>query len=126
MKQETICDSRCETNRCHDRQVVRLKWREIRVWPDTLVVHLVRWLPDFTKNAATVKFGMELQCSSVHYDLRAVVVHEGEGAGQGHYITFAVSSRTWLKCDDSYITIVDPSEVLRSESYLLVYQKRRR
>jgi hypothetical protein len=54
------------------------------------------------------------------YDLSAVIVHKGE-INSGHYVNYAREGKEWFIFDDSKVVLVDESEVLAAEAYLLVY-----
>jgi ubiquitin C-terminal hydrolase len=121
MRTEPIEDSKCESNLCHGREVVRLKWKEVLRWPDVLVVRLVRWLPDGSKSDATVTFDLEAPMGGKKYKLIAVCEHQGDSADGGHYVAYTLSNNGWLLCDDSSVQLVEPRVVLEAEPYLLIY-----
>ena len=54
------------------------------------------------------------------YHLSAVIVHKGE-MSSGHYINYAREGTDWFLFDDSKVVLVDESEVLKAEAYLLIY-----
>jgi len=54
------------------------------------------------------------------YELSSVVVHKGK-MDSGHYISFSRVNDEWFMFDDSKVVIVDESEVLASEAYMLFY-----
>jgi ubiquitin carboxyl-terminal hydrolase 22/27/51 len=54
------------------------------------------------------------------YVLSAVIVHKGE-INSGHYVNYARKGTDWFLFDDSKVVLVDESEVLGAEAYLLVY-----
>ncbi|XP_013788751.1 ubiquitin carboxyl-terminal hydrolase 10-A-like [Limulus polyphemus] len=63
------------------------------------------------------------------YKLFAVVCHEGKDLATGHYITdvYHVGSSSWLRCDDSTITVITESNLLshcpQRVPYLLFYRR---
>ena len=61
-----------------------MKWRVITTWPKALVVHIVGWLGDVTKNNAAVKFAFEEKMGTVAYKLTAVIEHRGKSPNSGH------------------------------------------
>jgi hypothetical protein len=54
------------------------------------------------------------------YDLSAVIVHKGE-INSGHYVNYAREGKEWFIFDDSKVVLVNESEVLGAEAYLLMY-----
>ena len=118
---EAISDSQCEANTCHGKDVVR-KWTEVKIWPNTLVLHMVRWLAGGDKNNAKVTFEMEERVSLAKYKLMAVCVHTGS-PHSGHYVSYTRCNSEWLLSDDSRVKVVTPHEVLNAEPYLLLYTK---
>ena len=54
------------------------------------------------------------------YTLSACIVHKGNFEG-GHYITYVRNERVWFRCDDSWISQVDPAEVCDAQAYMLFY-----
>ena len=54
------------------------------------------------------------------YTLAAVIVHKGE-MNSGHYICYAREGEDWFLFDDSKVVLVNESEVLKAEAYLLLY-----
>lgn len=58
------------------------------------------------------------------YRLFGVVVHLGSERS-GHYISFVKrkDKQNWQKCDDSYVCDVSLDYVLKSNAYLLFYEK---
>ncbi|KAL5004403.1 hypothetical protein ScPMuIL_017859 [Solemya velum] len=58
------------------------------------------------------------------YDLAAVIVHHGSGAGSGHYTSYAVHEDTWYHFNDSTVTACDIDTVARCKAYILFYVRR--
>ena len=54
------------------------------------------------------------------YTLSACIVHKGNFEG-GHYITYVRNERAWFRCDDSWLSQVDPAEVCDAQAYMLFY-----
>ena len=54
------------------------------------------------------------------YSLYAVVVHHGR-MDSGHYSAYIRRGKDWFSCDDSSISLVSESEVLKCQAYLLYY-----
>ena len=55
-----------------------------------------------------------------HYNLMAVVVHEGDRPYSGHYYAYCRVGADWFKYNDSIVQQVAPREVLFVEATLLV------
>ena len=57
-----------------------------------------------------------------HYNLMAVVVHEGDRPYSGHYYAYCRVGADWFKYNDSIVQQVAPREVLFAETILLIYE----
>lgn len=121
---------------CSKRQP-STKQFSVRCLPNVLCVHLKRfqWSGFLRSKIDTfVKFpakDLDLRTyllkpkhdekNGTTYDLAAVVVHQGSGAGCGHYIAFAKQEGQWFCFNDSTVTPVEEKTVLRCKAYLLFY-----
>lgn len=82
-------------------------------------------------------------CGSTLYDLAAVIVHHGSGAGSGHYTAYAthegknsynqtdhlhltpfIPPGCWHHFNDSSVTQCDEKTVANSKAYILFYVRR--
>jgi len=58
------------------------------------------------------------------YDLAAVIVHHGTGAGAGHYTAFATNNQAWFNFNDCHVKEADFQTVMSSKAYILFYVQR--
>jgi len=141
---EELADSeRFFCNNCkHKQRSTKKFW--IRRLPNVLCLHLkrFRWSPySRTKVDTHVEFPLtgldmspyllsnlhETRCSnsgSSLYDLAAVIVHHGSGAGSGHYTAFVVKDSHWYHFNDSTVLATDQDTVTNSKAYILFYIQR--
>lgn len=66
----------------------------------------------------------ELNLDDNRYELCSVIVHIGISLDEGHYSTYISQHDRWFMCDDTKIKPVNLTEVLNSEAYMLVYEKK--
>jgi len=57
------------------------------------------------------------------YDLAAVVVHHGSGAGSGHYTTYARHEGSWYHFNDSTVSRTDEDAIVHCKGYILFYTR---
>jgi ubiquitin carboxyl-terminal hydrolase 3 len=58
------------------------------------------------------------------YDLAAVIVHHGSGAGSGHYTSYAIHESRWYHFNDSSVSACDEETVMNCKAYILFYVRR--
>ena len=126
-----ITGRHCE--KCNTRQNVHQTVR-IESTPDVLVVELVRFANNNTKNMKKVKFGKRLNLTPftikkmpAHYGLTCVVQHRGDLKG-GHYRAIASNPHgKWVKLDDSVVSPALLKNALNHDGdwtpYVLFYQR---
>ncbi|XP_074651143.1 ubiquitin carboxyl-terminal hydrolase 3-like [Tubulanus polymorphus] len=116
----------------------------IRSLPNVLCLHLkrFRWSTYFRVKVETyVHFpvrGLDMSryvldnlhetrnsfLGSNEYDLAAVIVHHGSGAGSGHYTAYAMHEGRWYNFNDSTVTVCDEETVAKCKAYILFYVRR--
>lgn len=126
------CD-KCKQKRTGKKQSLLVNW------PKVLVLQLMRFTHSGARNSHQVEFPARLESEAIPmpsqglvqgavqpsgYTLSGVVLHKGT-ANFGHYTAMVkpIGSRTWYNCDDSFVTQINESEVLRQkvDAYLLFY-----
>lgn len=130
-------------NNCKDKQKSTKRFW-IKRLPNVLCLHLkrFRWINFYRMKLDTeVSFPIELLDMSdftIHdirdtrqscmgsnvYDLAAVIVHHGSGAGSGHYTAFAIHKGQWFHFNDSSVQQVKSSTVAKCKPYILFYIRR--
>ncbi|XP_063223069.1 ubiquitin carboxyl-terminal hydrolase 3-like [Bacillus rossius redtenbacheri] len=130
-------------NNCKSKQrSTKRFW--IRRLPNVLCLHLkrFRWHNSFrTKIDTDVSFPVtaldmsQFVLSNLHetrrsgtgsnlYDLAAIIVHHGSGAGSGHYTAFAVKDGQWFHFNDSTVRPTMGDVVAKCKPYILFYIRR--
>jgi Ubiquitin carboxyl-terminal hydrolase len=67
---------------------------------------------------------MQTSVNSMFCRLFAVIVHAGKNSHSGHYIAYvqSLNKNEWWKMDDGRVTLVDKTDVLQAEAYMLFYR----
>ncbi|CAH0718205.1 unnamed protein product, partial [Brenthis ino] len=131
----------CSSCKCKQKSTKQF-W--IRRLPNVLCLHLkrFRWHNYFrTKVDTSISFPLSaLDMSrfvlanvpdtrrsgrgSFLYDLAAVIVHHGSGAGSGHYTAFAINEDQWFHFNDQTVRATDAGAVASCKPYILFYIRR--
>ncbi|KAL4227690.1 Ubiquitin carboxyl-terminal hydrolase 3 [Mactra antiquata] len=115
----------------------------IRRLPNVLCLHLKRfkWVTSFRQKLETyidfplTHLDMNKYILDMHetrgtsigsniYDLAAVIVHHGSGAGSGHYTAYVLNESQWYHFNDSTVTACEAETVARCKAYILFYIRR--
>ena len=94
----------CNAEPCTRCGCVRFwKKESVTITPDVLILCLKRWATHETPLLHTVLVTDVITFQGIEYHLRSVIVHLGESAQSGHYITVAkhtTESNSWWIYDD--------------------------
>jgi len=144
VEREELADSeRFYCNSCKSKQPSTKQFR-IRGLPNVLCLHIkrFRWTTYArTKLDTFVEFplnGLDMSnyllnnlsgtrfsnSGSSLYDLAAVIVHHGTGAGSGHYTAFATNNKAWFNFNDCSVKETDFQTVNSCKAYILFYVQR--
>ncbi|CAM9615120.1 unnamed protein product, partial [Ectocarpus sp. 13 AM-2016] len=95
--------------------------------PPTLVIAVKRAMKDGSKNTRRLDFALTgTQFGGSNYDVRGIIVHEGERATSGHYkalVKAGGGAGGWFCADDRTVTEVPESDVLAQEASMFVLQR---
>ena len=123
----------CE--KCGEKQQVS-KGLRLATAPSILVCHLKRFAVDRYGRLRRLHRHVEIplrldigdymskvnKASPPPYELVGVLVHQGRSCNSGHYLSYVKSGDDWFKANDSVVTKVDVSTVLRQQAYIVVYE----
>jgi hypothetical protein len=129
------CDNKVLCEKCQEKQQVS-KGLRLATAPSILVCHLKRFAVDrFGRPRRLhkhVRIPLRLEIgdymSKVNkatpppYELVGVLVHQGRSCNSGHYLSYVKSGEDWFKANDSVVTKVDVSVVLKQQAYIVVYE----
>jgi len=125
---------------CENCQNLTDATKRFDLWqlPRVLILQLKRFTCDLTndtKIATKIRFDLQLNLSEFMkecehdsaplYNLVAVLTHSGTLAS-GHYMTFAkhLDDEVWYHFDDQHVRQASSNEVLSSDAYILVYERK--
>ncbi|XP_004929606.1 ubiquitin carboxyl-terminal hydrolase 3 [Bombyx mori] len=127
----------CSSCKCKQKSTKQF-W--IRRLPNVLCLHLkrFRWHNYFrTKVDTSISFPLRAldvsrfvrdvrraEHDALLYDLAAVIVHHGSGAGSGHYTAFAINEEQWFHFNDHTVRAADSHAVASCKPYILFYIRR--
>ena len=135
-EEETLSDSnKVFCSRCQVKQAMT-KGLRLATAPTMLVINYKRFAYDMygrmSRLSKPVHFPLRLEIGEYMsranrgkpqpYTLVAVLVHRGRSCDRGHYFAYVRKGKDWYLCNDSVVTKVDVSEVLKSQAYVLVYE----
>lgn len=144
VEREELADSeRFYCNTCKSKQPSTKQFR-VRRLPTVLCLHIkrFRWTAYArTKIDTYIEFplnGLDMSSyllnnlsgtrfsnsGSSLYDLAAVIVHHGTGAGSGHYTAFATNNKAWFNFNDCSVKEADFQTVNSCKAYILFYVQR--
>ncbi|KAG7300332.1 hypothetical protein JYU34_015922 [Plutella xylostella] len=125
----------CASCKCKQKSTKQFWLRRL---PNVLCLHLkrFRWHNYFrTKVDTSISFPLSALDMSQFvpasgrgeralYDLAAVIVHHGSGAGSGHYTAFAINEDQWFHFNDQTVRATDAETVASCKPYILFYIRR--
>ncbi|CAN0097450.1 unnamed protein product, partial [Ectocarpus sp. 12 AP-2014] len=95
--------------------------------PPTLVIAVKRAMKDGSKNTRRLDFALTgTQFGGSNYDVRGIIVHEGERATSGHYkalVKAGGGAGGWFCADDRTVTEVTENYVIAQEASMFVLQR---
>ncbi|XP_013382197.1 ubiquitin carboxyl-terminal hydrolase 3-like [Lingula anatina] len=105
--------------------IKRFRWSShYRVKLETLVNFPIHGL-DMNEYVLNNMHETRNSCSGSNlYDLAAVVVHHGSGAGSGHYTAYAYHDSRWYHFNDSNVSVCEEETVAKCKAYILFYVRR--
>jgi len=103
----------------------RFRWQNyFRIKLDNYVQFPIKGL-DMSRFMLTNMHETRGSCGgSSMYDLAAVIVHHGSGAGSGHYTAYATHEGHWYHFNDSTVTRSDEATVAKCKAYIIFYIRR--
>lgn len=126
-KTRVMNDYNCE--KC--KLIGKAKERTIlSVLPEFIIVQLLRFNNDGTKNNKSINIDKVLDFTNniyekkvTKYELTTISCHIDFNLNCGHYITFVNNDNKWYKIDDDNISITNNFDILTNNCYLLLYKK---
>jgi hypothetical protein len=93
--------------------------------PTRVVLQLGRWKSTGEKINCTVHMPLDLKINRESYRLKSIVVHIGEGLGEGHYTAFVCKNNEWWYTSDNHVdkALNAHVEMALTKGYLYFYEK---
>lgn len=88
----------------------------------------VFYVKDYGMTTSKMRFPEEMTDTingkTIHYNIKAIVHHEGPNRHSGHFKAYIKSeNKMWYCADDDTVKIVTWETVMKSQPYILFYQK---
>ena len=129
------CENQVLCEKCGEKQQVS-KGLRLATAPSILVCHLKRFAIDKYGRLRRLHKHVQIpqrldigdymskvnKATPPPYELTGVLVHQGRSCNSGHYLSYVRSGEDWFKTNDSVVTKVDVSVVLKQQAYILVYE----
>ena len=102
---------------------------EISELPNNLIIQLKRFQYNYSnwaryKLTKEFEFPLEFQANDKVYKIKGIVIHQGT-AEKGHYFSFLKIKKEWIHFNDSVVSKISESDVIRIskyDGYLLYYK----
>lgn len=93
--------------------------------PTRVALQLGRWKPEGEKIKCTVHMPTTLKINQESYRLKSIVVHTGEGMGEGHYTALVCKKNEWWYASDNHVdkALNVHIETALTKGYLYFYEK---
>ena len=129
------CDNKVLCEKCGEKQQVS-KGLRLATAPSILVCHLKRFAMDHYGRLRRLHKHVQIplrldigdymskvnKATPPSYELVGVLVHQGRSCNSGHYLSYVKSGEDWFKTNDSVVTKVDVSAVLKQQAYIVLYE----
>jgi ubiquitin carboxyl-terminal hydrolase 36/42 len=129
------CDNMVLCEKCGEKQQVS-KGLRLATAPSILVCHLKRFAVDHYGRLRRLHKHVQIplrldigdymskvnKATPPSYELVGVLVHQGRTCNSGHYLSYVKSGEDWFKTNDSVVTKVDVSAVLKQQAYIVLYE----
>lgn len=115
-----VPNQRCE---CGNNKCMKSKMKMLKL-PNVLIVTLLRFNTMLQKVENYLPYDDEMEFMGKHYQLYAMIIHEGKMISHGHFLSYTRDSDgRWYKNDDAVVFSVSKEIVMKLSPYILFYQK---